>query len=402
MSGSPATGLRRSDRVIIGVPKETYPGERRVGLVPMVIPTLAKAGFEVVIEANAGLQAGYPDNQYLEKGAKIASSRAALFEQADIILQVLSYGSNDVTGKDDLPLLRNGQILIGFLRPFGSRDVIQQIADRGVTSFSVELIPRTTRAQSMDALSSMGTICGYKAVLIAADSHPRIFPMLTTAAGTITPARVLVIGAGVAGLQAIATSRRLGAVTSAYDLRPAAKEQVQSLGGRFVELPIEAKDAQDARGYARAQDENFYQKQRELLGRVVKESDVVITAAVIPGKKSPILVTEEMVQGMAPGSVIFDLAAERGGNCELTEAGKTVVKHGVTIIGAINVASGVPYHASQMYARNTTAFLTHLIRDQKLQLNLDDEIVRDTLVTHAGEVVNPRVREFFAAPAVQS
>ena len=388
--------------MIIGVPKETYPGERRVGLVPMVIPTLAKAGFEVVIEANAGLQAGYPDNQYLEKGAKIASSRAALFEQADIILQVLSYGSNDVTGKDDLPLLRNGQILIGFLRPFGSRDVIQQIADRGVTSFSVELIPRTTRAQSMDALSSMGTICGYKAVLIAADSHPRIFPMLTTAAGTITPARVLVIGAGVAGLQAIATSRRLGAVTSAYDLRPAAKEQVQSLGGRFVELPIEAKDAQDARGYARAQDENFYQKQRELLGRVVKESDVVITAAVIPGKKSPILVTEEMVQGMAPGSVIFDLAAERGGNCELTEAGKTVVKHGVTIIGAINVASGVPYHASQMYARNTTAFLTHLIRDQKLQLNLDDEIVRDTLVTHAGEVVNPRVREFFAAPAVQS
>jgi NAD(P) transhydrogenase subunit alpha len=368
----------------------------------MVIPTLAKAGFEVVIEANAGLQAGYPDNQYLEKGAKIASSRAAVFEQADIILQVLSYGSNDVTGKDDLPLLRNGQILIGFLRPFGSRDVIQQIADRGVTSFSVELIPRTTRAQSMDALSSMGTICGYKAVLIAADSHPRIFPMLTTAAGTITPARVLVIGAGVAGLQAIATSRRLGAVTSAYDLRPAAKEQVQSLGGRFVELPIEAKDAQDARGYARAQDENFYQKQRELLGRVVKESDVVITAAVIPGKKSPILVTEEMVQGMAPGSVIFDLAAERGGNCELTEAGKTVVKHGVTIIGAINVASGVPYHASQMYARNTTAFLTHLIRDQKLQLNLDDEIVRDTLVTHAGEVVNPRVREFFAAPAVQS
>jgi H+-translocating NAD(P) transhydrogenase subunit alpha len=386
--------------VIIGVPKETYPGERRVALVPLVIPTLVKAGFEVVVESDAGLQAGYPDSQYSEKGAEILTARPALFEKADILLQVLCYGSNDVTGKEDLPLLHQDQLLIGFLRPFGSREAVQQVADRGVTAFSVELVPRTTRAQSMDALSSMGTICGYKAVLIAADSHPRIFPMLTTAAGTITPARVFVIGAGVAGLQAIATARRLGAVASAYDLRPAAKEQVQSLGGRFIELPIEAKDAQDARGYARAQDESFYKQQRELLGRVVKESDVVITAAVIPGKKSPILVTEEMVQGMAPGSVIFDLAGERGGNCELTQPGKTIVKHGVTIVGAINVASGVPYHASQMYARNVTAFLLHLIKDQKLQLNLDDEIVRETLVTHGGAVVNQRVREFFAMPAL--
>jgi len=385
--------------VIIGVPKETYPGERRVALVPLVIPNLAKADFQVIVERNAGLQAGYPDAQYVEKGAEIVASRTELFAKADIILQILCYGSNDITGKEDLPLLRNSQILIGFLRPFGSREIIEQVAGRGVTSFSVELVPRTTRAQSMDALSSMGTICGYKAVLIAADSHPRIFPMLTTAAGTITPARVFVIGAGVAGLQAIATARRLGAVASAYDLRPAAKEQVQSLGGRFIELPIEAKDAQDARGYARAQDENFYQQQRELLGRVVKESDVVITAAVIPGKKSPVLVTEEMVKGMAPGSVIFDLAAERGGNCELTQAGKTVVQHGVTIIGAINVASGVPYHASQMYARNVSAFLLHLIRDEKLQLNLDDEIIRETLVTHNGDVVNQRVREFFSMPA---
>ncbi len=389
--------------MIIGVPKETYPGERRVALVPLVIPSLTKAGFEVFVEANAGAQAGYPDAQYVEKGAQIVSSRSELFGKADIILQILCYGSNDVTGKDDLPLLRKDQILIGFLRPFGSREVVQEIADRGVTAFSVELVPRTTRAQSMDALSSMGTICGYKAVLIAADRHPRIFPMLTTAAGTITPARVFVIGAGVAGLQAIATARRLGAVASAYDLRPAAKEQVQSLGGRFIELPIEAKDAQDARGYARAQDENFYQQQRELLGRVVKESDVVITAAVIPGKKSPVLVTEEMVKGMAPGSVIFDLAAERGGNCELTRAGETIVRHGVTVIGAINVASGVPYHASQMYARNVTAFLLHLVREQKLQLNLDDEIIRETLVTHGAAVVNQRVREFFgmAAPVAQ-
>lgn len=384
--------------MIIGVPKETYPGERRVALVPMVIPTLTKAGFEILIETNAGLQAGYPDAQYAEKGAQITTVRADLFQRADIVLQVLAYGSNDVTGGNDLPLLRRGQVLIGFLRPFGSREVAAEIASRGVTAFSVELMPRTTRAQSMDALSSMGTICGYKAVLIAADSHPRIFPMLTTAAGTITPARVFVIGAGVAGLQAIATARRLGAVASAYDLRPAAKEQVQSLGGRFIELPIEAKDAQDARGYARAQDETFYQRQRELLGRVVRESDVVITAAVIPGKKSPVLVTEEMVKGMAPGSVIFDLAAERGGNCELTEAGKTVVRHGVTIIGAINVASGVPYHASQMYARNVSAFLLHLVKDQKLQLNLEDEIVRETLVSTGGEIVNPRVREVFGMP----
>jgi H+-translocating NAD(P) transhydrogenase subunit alpha len=385
--------------VIIGVPKETYPGERRVALVPMVIPALTKAGFEVIVETDAGIQAGYPDSQYTEKGAQIVTARSALFEKADIILQVLAYGSNDITGKNDLPLLRRNQILIGFLRPFGSREVIQEIAGSGVTAFSVELVPRTTRAQSMDALSSMGTICGYKAVLIAADSHPRIFPMLTTAAGTITPARVFVIGAGVAGLQAIATARRLGAVASAYDLRPAAKEQVQSLGGRFIELPIEAKDAQDARGYARAQDENFYQRQRELLGRVVKDNDVVITAAVIPGKTSPVLVTEEMVKSMAPGSVIFDLAAERGGNCELTKAGATVVRHGVTIIGAINVASGVPYHASQMYARNVTAFLLYIIKEQKLQLNLNDEIVRETLVTHGGEVVNARVREFFGMPA---
>lgn len=389
---------RRNARVIIAVPKETYPGERRVALVPLVVPPLVKAGFEVVIEATAGLQAGYPDSQYTEKGARIVKERPALFAQADIVLQVLCYGSNDITGKDDLPLLRRDQVLIGFLRPFGSREVVEQIAQRGVTAFSVELIPRTTRAQNMDALSSMGTICGYKAVLIAADSHPRIFPMLTTAAGTITPARVFVIGAGVAGLQAIATARRLGAVASAYDMRPAAKEQVQSLGGRFIELPIRAEDAQDARGYARAQDEDFYRRQRELLGRVVEDSDVVITAAVIPGKRSPVLVTEDMVKAMAPGSVIFDLAAERGGNCELTKEGETVCVHGVTIIGAINVASGVPYHASQMYARNVSAFLLYLMKQQKLELNMDDEIVRETLLTRDGEVVNPRVREFFGMP----
>ncbi|MFY9703491.1 MAG: Re/Si-specific NAD(P)(+) transhydrogenase subunit alpha [Terriglobales bacterium] len=385
--------------MIIGVPKESYPGDRRVAIVPAVLPTLTKAGFEVHIESGAGIEAGYPDSQYADKGAKIAPNRAAVFA-ADIVVQILCYGSNDITGKQDVPLYRRDQILIGFLRPFGAKDVVQEVASSGVTAFAVELMPRTTRAQSMDALSSMGTACGYKAVLLAADTHPRIFPMLTTAAGTITPARVFVIGCGVAGLQAIATSRRLGAVTSAYDLRPAVKEQVQSLGGRFVELPIEAKDAQDARGYATAQGEDFYRRQRELLGKTVQESDVVITTAVIPGKKAPVLVTEDMVKGMAPGSVIVDLAAERGGNCEITEAGKTVVKHGVTIVGAINLAAGVPYHASMMYARNITAFLTHLIKDQKLNLNLEDEIVRETLLTRGGEIVQARVRELLALPAL--
>jgi proton-translocating NAD(P)+ transhydrogenase subunit alpha len=386
--------------VIIGVPKESYPGERRVALVPLVVPNLVKAGFEVVVEKSAGVEAGYPDALYVEKGAKVLPDRAAVFANADIVVQVLCYGSNDITGKADLPLLRRGQVLIGFLRPLGSAEMIQEIAQTGVTSFSVELVPRTTRAQSMDALSSMGTICGYKAVLLAADTLPRIFPMLTTAAGTITPARVLVIGAGVAGLQAIATARRLGAVVSAYDLRPAAKEQVQSLGGRFVELPIEAKDAQDTRGYGTAQDESFYARQRELLGKVVAESDVVITTAVVPGKKAPVLVTAEMVKGMAPGSVIFDLAGERGGNCELTQSGKTVVEYGVTIIGRINIATEVPYHASQMYARNLTAFLLYLGKEGKLQLNLQDEITRETLLTRDGEVVNQRVREFFKLPAL--
>jgi NAD(P) transhydrogenase subunit alpha len=386
--------------MIVGVPRETFPGERRVALVPSVVPTLAKSGLDVIVEAAAGLEAEYPDRDYVAKGAKIVAERAEVFRSAEIIVQVLAHGSNDKTGKADLPLFRRGQVLIGFLRPLGELQTIQEIAATGVTSFAVELMPRTTRAQAMDALSSMGTICGYKAVLIAADTLPRIFPMLTTAAGTITPARVLVIGAGVAGLQAIATAKRLGAVISAYDMRPAAKEQVQSLGGRFVELPIEAKDAQDAGGYAKAQDEDFYRRQRDLLGRVVAESDVVITAAVIPGKKSPVLVTRDMIERMAPGSVIVDLASERGGNCELCRPGEKVVANGVTVIGRINLASTVPYHASQMYARNITAFLQYLVRDGKLQLNLADEIVRSTLLTRDGEIVNERTREFFSLPAL--
>jgi len=386
--------------MIVGVPRESFPGERRVALTPAVLATLAKAGLQVALEAGAGAEAGYPDADYVSKGAKILPDRAEVFRTADIITQVLCYGSNDRTGKADLSLFHRDQILIGFLRPLGSVETITEIARKGVTAFAVELMPRSTRAQSMDALSSMSTISGYKAVVLAADTLPKIFPMLTTAAGTITPARVLIIGCGVAGLQAIATARRLGAVVSAYDLRPAVKEQVQSLGGRFVELPIEAKDAQDARGYARAQDEEFYRKQRELLGKVVAESDVVITTAVIPGKTAPILVTKEMVAGMAPGSVIVDLAAERGGNCELTKAGEQIVSNGVTIIGSFNLASAVPYHASQMYARNLTAFLTHLVKDGKPQINTADEIIRETLLTQNGEIVSTRLREFFSLPAL--
>jgi H+-translocating NAD(P) transhydrogenase subunit alpha len=386
--------------MIVGVPRESYPGERRVAIVPGVIPALMKGGLEVVVEAGAGSDAGYPDATYTAKGAKIVADRAEVFRVADILVQVLCYGSNDKTGEADLPMLHPNQVLVGFLRPLGGLATIQEIAERGVTALSVELMPRTTRAQSMDALSSMATICGYKAVVTAADTLPRIFPMLTTAAGTITPGRVLVIGAGVAGLQAIATARRLGAVASAYDMRPAAKEQVQSLGGRFVELAIEAKDAEDARGYARAQGEEFYRRQRELLGNVVAESDVVICAAVVPGTKSPLLVTADMVKNMAPGSVIVDLASERGGNCELTQPGEVIVAHGVTIIGRYNLASTVPYHASQMYARNVTAFLLHIVKDGKLRLDMADEIIRDTLLTTGGEVVNPRLREYYSLPSL--
>ena len=384
--------------MIIGVPKESFPGERRVAIVPAVVPSLTKAGFEVAIEAGAGVSAGYLDKDYTDKGAKVLGSRAEVFQTADVVVQVLCYGSNDRTGKDDVPLLRQGQFLVGFLRPLGAVETLKDIASRGVSSFSMELMPRITRAQSMDALSAMATISGYKAVLLAADTLPKLCPMLTTAAGTVTPARMLIIGAGVAGLQAIATARRLGAVVSAYDVRPAVKEQVLSLGGRFVELPIESKDAQDARGYATAQDETFYRRQRELLGRVVAESDVVIATAVVPGKKAPILVTEDMVKGMAPGSVIVDLAAERGGNCELTEAGTIVVKHNVTIVGQINLASAVPYHASQMYAKNVATFLIHLFKGGKPELNLEDEITRETLITRGGEIVHGRVREFFSLP----
>ncbi len=384
--------------MVIGVPKEIFPGERRVALVPAVLGSLQKAGFEALIETGAGASAGYPDADFTAKGAKIAS-RDEVFKSADIIAQVLCHGANDKTGQEDLPRLRKGQFLVGFLRPLGNAKTVQDIAATGATALAMELMPRITRAQSMDALSAMATMCGYEAVLLGAETLPRIFPMLTTAAGTVTPARVLVVGAGVAGLQAIATARRLGAVVSAYDLRPAVKEQVHSLGGRFVELPIEVKDAEDKGGYAKAQDEAFYQRQQQLLGEVVAESDVVITAASVPGMKAPVLVTAEMVEKMAPGSVIVDLSAERGGNCALTQPAQTVIEHGVHVIGTINLASAVPYHSSQLYAHNVTNFLKHLFKDKKTELDLSDEITRETVLTHNGEIASQRVRDFYARQA---
>ncbi|HEY5594755.1 MAG TPA: Re/Si-specific NAD(P)(+) transhydrogenase subunit alpha [Nitrospiria bacterium] len=379
--------------MVIGVPKETFPGERRVALVPGALPALIKAKVEVLIESGAGTEAGYPDTAYQEKSAKIAARRADVFNTADVILQVRGLGANPEAGRADLPLFRRDQIVIGLLDPLSSPKSAQELAVRGVTAFALELLPRITRAQAMDVLSSMATVAGYKAVLLAAETLPRMFPMLMTAAGTISPARVFVIGAGVAGLQAIATARRLGAVVRAYDVRPAVKEQVKSVGAKFVELPLEAGAAEGEGGYAKAMDEAFYQRQREMMARVVAESDVVISTAAIPGKKAPILVTAKMVEGMPKGSVIVDLAAENGGNCELTEPGRTVTVRGVTIIGTVNLAATVPFHASQMYAKNIATLLLNMISSEGIfQLKMEDEIVRGTLVARGGDVVHPQIR----------
>jgi H+-translocating NAD(P) transhydrogenase subunit alpha len=383
--------------MIAGVLTETLPGERRVALTPAVLPTLAKAGVSVLLQAGAGASAGYPDQQFAERGAEIVASASEVVARAALLLRVRISPPATPSGEADLALTRPGQIVIAFLDPLGEPAVSAALASRGVTALSMELMPRITRAQGMDALSSMATVAGYKAVLLAASHLPRMFPMLTTAAGTIKPARVFVVGAGVAGLQAISTARRLGAPVEAYDVRPAAKEQVQSVGAKFVELPLEAGDAEDKGGYAKAQDESFYRRQREMMAKVVAASDVVITTAAVPGKRSPVLVTEEMVKGMAPGSVVVDLAAERGGNCELTKADEIVVAHGVTILGPTNLPSTVPYHASQMYGRNITAFVTHLMKDGALTLTMDDEIARETLVTFDGQVVHERVKSLVPA-----
>jgi len=378
--------------MIIAVPKESHHGENRVALVPASISGLAKAGLEVWVESSAGESAGFPDGQYTESGAKIVSDRAELFG-ADVVLQVRAAGANLDAGRADLAHFRQDQVVIGMCDALGSPRAVEEIAVRGVTLFALEVLPRITRAQSMDVLSSMATVAGYRAVLLAAERLPKMFPMLMTAAGTVTPAKVFVMGVGVAGLQAIATARRLGAVVSANDIRPAVKEQVESLGAKFVQLELDTAEAEDKGGYAKQMGEEFLRKQRELISRVVAESDVVITTAAIPGKKAPTLVTAEMAAGMAPGSVIVDLAAERGGNCELTKPGETVVFQRVSILGPTNLPSGVSHHASQMYAKNIATFLLHLVRDGQLTIDVEDEIIRDTLITRQGKVVHPRVCE---------
>jgi len=382
----------RSD-VIVGVPAESYLNERRVALVPAVLPALAKVGLQVIVERGAGEKAGFHDAAYEKDGARLAPNRTELFSSSDIIVQVHRLTANPDGAHVGLGSLRSGQILLGLLDPLRDPESVRAVAMTGVSAFALELLPRISRAQAMDALTSMATISGYKAVLLAAGALQKMYPMMITAAGTITPARVFVIGAGVAGLQAIATARRLGAVVQAYDVRPAVKEQVESLGAKFVELELQAEGAETKGGYARAMDEEFYRRQREMMKKAVSQSDVVIATAAVPGKKAPLLVTEEMVRGMESGSVIIDLAAEGGGNCELTRPGETVEVNGVIIMGPVNLPSTIPYHASQMYAKNIAAFLQNLVKDGQVRLNLEDEIIRDTLVAHKGEVVNPQVRE---------
>jgi len=370
----------------IAVAKETLPGERRVALVPEQVAKLP-AGHEIVVESGAGAGAGYADAAYADKGARV---QPGAVDGADLVLKVRTPTSEEI-GR-----LRDGATLVGLMAPLSEPQAMRALAARGVTTFALELLPRISRAQSMDALSAMATIAGYKSVLLAAEHLPKFMPLLMTAAGMLKPARVLVIGAGVAGLQAIATARRLGAVVEAYDTRPVVKEQVESLGATFVELPLETKDAQDAGGYAKAQSEEFYRKQRELMGKVIAANDVVITTALVPGQKAPILVTEEMVRGMRPGSVIVDLAAEAGGNVALTEPGRVVERHGVTLVGLVDLASSMAVHASDMYARNVTTFANHLLAQGGNGPDLSDEITRGSLVTHRGEIVHDAVKAALA------
>lgn len=374
--------------MIAGIPAETYSGELRVALVPNSLPALTKGGIDILVEPGAGTPAGFPDEAYQQQGASLAS-RTELFAQADMILQVRTYGANPDAGHQDLQHMRAEQVVIGLCEPLSAGRENRELAETGVTLLALELMPRITRAQSMDVLSAMATLAGYKAVLIAAMELPRIFPLMMTAAGTLTPARVLVVGAGVAGLQAIATARRLGAVVQAYDLRPAVREQVESLGARFVDLGLSAADSEDAGGYAVDQGEEFYQRQRAALGEVVANSDVVITTAAVPGKPSPLLITAATVGRMAPGSVIVDLAAERGGNCESTRPDERIVTQGVIVQGPTNLPSTVPNHASQMFAHNLSSFVQHLLREGELRFDHEDEITSGTLVARGGKIVHP-------------
>jgi len=385
----------------VAVLRETYPGERRVALTPANLAALAKAGAEVVVESGAGAAAGFPDAEYADKGAQIAATRQEAMA-AEVVVQVRCLGANAEAGQADLAHLRAGQIVIGMCDPLGAPEAVRQVAQTGASLFALELIPRITRAQSMDVLSSMATIAGYRAVLLAAVELPKMFPLMMAAAGTLTAARAFVIGAGVAGLQAIATAKRLGAIVSAYDVRTACREQVASLGGKFIELEIEAGQSEDKGGYAKAMGDEFYRRQRELMARVVADSDIAVTTAAIPGKKSPVLITKEAVEGMRPGSVIVDLAAERGGNCELSQADRRVEHRGVLILGPTNLASEIPHPASLMFSNNVTKFLQNLIKGGQVNLNLQDEIIRETLAAQDGQVVHPRIRELLGLAAADA
>ncbi len=382
-NNEPVVSTESQMPMIVSIPKETFPGEQRVALVPELVPKLTKASLEVIVQSGAGESAGFFDAEYEGKGARLEEE---VFGKADILLKVQPPTINEINRMNE------DSFLISFLQPYTNTTAIKALAARRITAFSMEFMPRITRAQSMDALSAMSTVAGYKAVLIAASRLPKFCPLLMTAAGTVTPARVFIIGAGVAGLQAIGTARRLGAVVEAYDTRPAVKEQVESLGAKFAEMDLAAKDAEDKSGYAKAQSEEFYQKQQEMMFKYVAAADVVIPTALVPGQRAPILITEEMVRGMRPGSVIVDLAAEQGGNCALTEPGRDIVKHGVIIIGPMNLPSTVPFQGSEMYARTVTSYLVHLLKDGKPHLDLDDELTRGPLVTHRGEIVHEVIK----------
>lgn len=377
----------------VGVPKEVVPGERRVATVPASVDKMVKAGMEVWVESGAGEKAHIPDGEYEKAGARIEYQAESLFASADVVLKVQRPVLNKALGKHELDLMKEGAILIAFLQPLASLDLVRKLVQRRITAFSMDAIPRISRAQMMDALSSMSTVAGYKSVIMAAGAFGKFLPMLTTAAGTIPPAKVLILGVGVAGLQAIATAKRLGAVVKAFDTRPAVKEQVKSLGAEFIELDVMPEDAEDKGGYAKALSAEFHRKEQELIKKNIGESDIVITTALIPGKKAPILITEEMVKGMKPGSVIVDLAVEQGGNCELSEPGKEVIMHDVLIMGLLNLPSSMPDHASQMYSKNITNLLFHLYKDRQIHLDLTDEVTREALITHQGEVTHTATKE---------
>ena len=379
--------------MIVAVPKESFPGENRVALIPAGAAALKKAGLQVMVEAGAGVAALSSDADYEAQGAEIEPSRADLLAKADIVAMVRGPGDYAQYPLADLAPLKKGAAIVSFLDPLGQPGIMRQLAERGLTLLSMELMPRITRAQSMDALSSMASLAGYKAVLLAADHAPTIFPMMMTAAGTIKPTKVFVLGAGVAGLQAIATAKRLGAVVEGYDIRTEVREQIESLGGRFVEIKVDVETKTGAGGYAAQQSPEYYARQQELLGQHLGGVDVIITTAAVPGRKAPILITEAMMQNLHPGTVIVDLAAERGGNCAMTEAGQLIEYRGVKILGPVNVPSQVPAHASQMYSRNVQTFLSHLVKDGELKINREDEITAGTLVAHGGEITHAGVRK---------